>query len=103
MYWSPSKGTSSKVALKKKVQSQQQPSFHQLSLTHLKACNTVFDGPACGPAGAFNFSSKTLTMLHKNNKFNSIDKQTGATRMFEKRLSFIQHLKKNGAERMYGR
>jgi hypothetical protein len=59
---------------------------------YLNACKTVFDGPVCGPAGAFNFNNKTLTILHKNNKFSSIDKQTGATKIFENRLSFIQHL-----------
>lgn len=62
---------------------------------YLKACKTVLDGPpACRPAGAFNFNKSTLTILHKNNRFKNIERQTGATKTFVYGPSSFQQLKK---------
>lgn len=61
------------------------------------ACRMLRDGPLPGPldidAGARSLSKTTLTMLQRKSRLSSIDKQTGATRIFVKGLSFIQHLK----------
>lgn len=64
-------------------------------LSHLNACKIVRDGAEPElPAGAFNFSSTTRTILHRNSKFNNIEIQTGATSTFVYGLSSIQHLAK---------
>lgn len=46
---------------------------------YLNAWSKVRDGPLpwFGPTGAFNFNSRTLTILNKNIRFNAIDAQTG--------------------------
>lgn len=62
-------------------------------LSHLNACKIVRDGAAPElPAGAFNFSNTTRTILQRNSKFNNIEIQTGATSTFVYALSSIQHL-----------
>lgn len=65
-------------------------------LTYRNACIIFREGPLfpCGPSGAFNFNTKTRTILHRNSKFSSIDTQTGATSTFVYTVSFIQHLEK---------
>lgn len=47
-----------------------------------------------GVTGALNFNKTTRTILHKNSRFNNMDKQTGATSTFVNGLESIQHLKK---------
>lgn len=73
------------------------PLWQTLSRTHRNAWRIFLDGPppaACGPAGAFSFISRTRTMLHRNNRFKSIDRQTGTIRTYMCGASLPQHLGK---------